>query len=166
MADTQREKSTRKDNRERGERETLLMKTVLSLMALQIEFGWTASKWRSDSRRWVLHHDPGEARLCHCWVLDPRGCCGTSRSHRAARDRICQGWCGHHPDFHLLGARRCSSQRLQVYVCRNQPSSVQHCKESGSGVGNDRCWGHHPNWHVQPGILSQVQGPERVEKGP
>merc|ERR1712227_933035 len=34
----------------------------------------------------------------------------------------------------------------------------KHCKESGSGVGNHRCWGHHPNWHLQPGILRQVQG--------
>merc|ERR1711953_1598969 len=79
------------------------------------EFGWTASQWRSDSWRWVLHHDPREARLCHRWVVDSRGCCGTSRSHRAARDRICQSWRRHHPNFYLLGARRCSSQRLQVH---------------------------------------------------
>merc|ERR1711953_1552698 len=38
------------------------------------EFGWTASQWRSDSWRWVLHHDPGEARLCHRWVVDSKGC--------------------------------------------------------------------------------------------
>merc|ERR1711963_1294464 len=44
---------------------------------------WTASEWGGNSRRWVLHHDPGEARLCHRWVVDSRSCCGTPGSHRA-----------------------------------------------------------------------------------
>ena len=79
----QREKSTLRVQQGERERETLLMNTVLSLMALQIEFGWTASEWGGNSRRWVLHHDPGEARLCHRWVVDSRSCCGTPGSHRA-----------------------------------------------------------------------------------
>merc|ERR1712032_608424 len=66
----------------------------------------------------------------------------------------------YHPDVHLLGSRRCPSQRLQVYVCRNQPSSMRHCQESGSGKGDHCCGRDHPDWHLQSGLLGQVQGPE------
>merc|ERR1712012_1056757 len=81
------------------------------------EFGWTASEWGGNSRRWVLHHDPGEARLCHRWVVDSRS------------------WCRHHPDFHLLGARTMlfpKAVSLRVQKSTKQRATLQR-KWLGSG---------------------------------
>merc|ERR1712212_322485 len=33
------------------------------------------------------------------------------------------------------------------------------CQESGPGKGDNRCGRDHPDWHLQSGLLGQVQGP-------